>query len=135
MDAAAIDRFLSRHRYAVVATTRPDGRPQAAPLTFFLRDGSFWFASVAGQRLRNLQHIPYIAIVISEGDGVAHELLTAEGRVRLHPITASLAAAWAERHGEAPTWATTMMEVVPERVFSYGRPPPSADAIGHPATR
>jgi general stress protein 26 len=119
MDAAAIETFLGCHRYAVVATTRPDGRPQAAPLAFFVSAGSFWFASVAGQRLRNLEHRPYIAIVISEGDGAAHQLLMAEGGVRLHPVTASLAAAWAERHDEAPTWAATMIELAPERLFSY----------------
>lgn len=119
MDAHRIAEFLARHRYAVVATTRPDGRPQAAPLAFFIRNGSFWFASVAGQRLRNLRHVPYLAVVISEGDGGEHKLLTAEGSAILHPVTAELAACWADRHDEEPSWATTMIEVAPERLFSY----------------
>jgi general stress protein 26 len=119
MDATQIARFLDQHRYAVVASTRPDGRPQAAPLAFFIRDGSFWFASVAGQRLRNLRHVSYLAVVISEGDGGDHELLTAEGAAILHPVTAELAACWATRHDEEPSWATTMIQVTPERLFSY----------------
>ena len=90
MDAAQIERFLDQHRYAVVATTRPDGRPQAAPLAFFIRNASFWFASVAGQRLRNLRHVSYLAIVISEGDGGDHKLLTAEGTAILHQSRNSL---------------------------------------------
>lgn len=119
MDAAQIERFLDQHRYAVVATTRPDGRPQAAPLAFFIRNASFWFASVAGQRLRNLRHVSYLAIVISEGDGGDHKLLTAEGAAILHPVTEQLAACWANRHNEHPAWATTMIQVTPERLFSY----------------
>ena len=119
MDARHIEQFLDQHRYAVVATTRPDGRPQAAPLAFFIRNGSFWFASVAGQRLRNLRHVSYLAVVISEGDGGDHKLLTAEGTAILHPVTAELAACWADRHDEDPTWATTMIEVTPQRLFSY----------------
>ena len=119
VDGQQAINLLDQHRYAVVATTRPDGRPQAAPLAFFIRDGSFWFASVAGQRLRNLRHVPYLAVVISEGDGGDHKLLTAEGTGILHPVTAELAACWANRHHEEPTWATTMIQVAPERLFSY----------------
>jgi len=128
MDADQIALFLEQHRYAVVASTRPDGRPQAAPLAFFIRNGSFWFASVAGQRLRNLRHVSYLALVISEGDGGDHKLLTAEGAAILHPVTAELAACWANRHHEDPAWATTMIQVTPERLFSYqARTTPQAD--------
>jgi general stress protein 26 len=128
MDAPQIARFLEQHRYAVVATTRPSGRPQAAPLAFFIRNGSFWFASVAGQRLRNLRQVSYLAIVISEGDGGDHKLLTAEGAAILHPVSAELAACWATRHDEDPAWATTMIQVTPERLFSYqAHPTPRAE--------
>jgi hypothetical protein len=58
-------------------------------------------------------------VVISDGDGGDHELLTAEGPSILHPITAELAACWAGRHGEDPSWATAMIEVAPQRLFSY----------------
>jgi general stress protein 26 len=128
MDADQIEQFLDQHRYAVVATTRLDGRPQAAPLAYFVRKGSFWFASAAGQRLRNLRHVPYLAVVISEGDGGDHRLLTPEGTAILHPVTAELAACWANRHDEEPAWATSMIQVTPERLFSYqARTTPPAD--------
>jgi hypothetical protein len=119
MNADQIGRFLDQHRYATVATTRPNGRPQASPLGFFIHNGSFWFASVTGQRLRNLRHIPYLALVISDGEGSDHRLLTAEGATILHPVTAELAACWADRHGEEPSWATAMIEVALERLISY----------------
>jgi putative heme iron utilization protein len=122
MGAAAIRAFLQEHRYATVATTRPNGRPQASPLSFVVHDAQFWFAVVAGQRLRNLRHVPYVALVISEGDGDGrHRMMLAEGGAAVQPVTDRLAQLWAEREGAPASWAEAIVSVTPDRVFSYAR--------------
>jgi nitroimidazol reductase NimA-like FMN-containing flavoprotein (pyridoxamine 5'-phosphate oxidase superfamily) len=111
--------FLDARSYGVLATTRPDGRPQAAPLSFFVRGGAFWF-TIAGQRMRNVRATPYASFVVTEGEYDAHRVVMAEGAVNLHEPTDALRAEWAARHGSTPTWAAAMLELVPERLFSYG---------------
>jgi general stress protein 26 len=123
MAAAGLHAFLNARRYGILATARPDGRPQAAPIAFLVRGGAFWFATVAGARLRNLRANPYASLVISDGEEGAHRALMAEGVVRLHRPTAALASEWAERHGSDPTWAAAFLELAPERVFSYAALP------------
>jgi len=120
MDATAIREFLDGHRHATVATTRPNGRPQASPLSFVVHEASFWFAISEGQRLRNLEHVPYLALVISDDGDAGHRLFIAEGPTTLHPVTADAARAWADRHGREPSWASALIEVAPERLFTYG---------------
>jgi nitroimidazol reductase NimA-like FMN-containing flavoprotein (pyridoxamine 5'-phosphate oxidase superfamily) len=120
--ARGLREFLDSRSYGVLATTRPDGRPQAAPLSFFVRDGAFWFATVAGQRIRNLRATPYASFVVTAGEDDAHRVVMAEGAVNVHEPTEALRAEWAARHGSSPTWAAAMLELVPERVFSYGAP-------------
>ena len=102
---------------------RADGRPQAAPISFLVRAGSFWFAAGAGARLRNLRAQPYASLVVSDGEDGAHRVVMAEGGVRLHEPTAALASEWALRHGSDPAWAAAYVELVPERVFSYAALP------------
>ncbi len=82
--------FLSSQRYAVLATTRPDGRAHAAPVAFLLTGGAFRIATVRGARLRTLRHLPYAAIVIMEGEGGEHRAVLAEGPVTLHDQSAHL---------------------------------------------
>jgi nitroimidazol reductase NimA-like FMN-containing flavoprotein (pyridoxamine 5'-phosphate oxidase superfamily) len=123
MAAAPLRAFLEARRYGVLATARADGRPQAAPISFLVRAGSFWFATVAGARLRNLHAQPYASLVVSDGEEGAHRVVMAEGGVRLHEPTAALASEWALRHGSDPAWAAAYVELVPERVFSYAALP------------
>jgi predicted nuclease with RNAse H fold/nitroimidazol reductase NimA-like FMN-containing flavoprotein (pyridoxamine 5'-phosphate oxidase superfamily) len=123
MDAAGLSAFLARKDYAVLATATPDGRPQAAPVAFFVQDGSFWIATVAGVRLRNLRAVPYASLVVAEGDRGDHRAVRVEGPVRLHdgpePELESLRQAWQERHGSDPRWAAAFVELRPELLFSY----------------
>jgi predicted pyridoxine 5'-phosphate oxidase superfamily flavin-nucleotide-binding protein len=79
MEAATLEEFFARNDYAVLATVTPDGRPQAAPIAYFVRDGSFWVATVAGARLRNLRANRDAALVVSEGGRGRHRALRAEG--------------------------------------------------------
>jgi PPOX class probable F420-dependent enzyme len=124
MRAPALSAFLSSRRHGALATARADGRPQAAPVSFVVRDGSLWFATVAGQRLRNLRANPQASFVIAAGEDDEHRVVTVEGRVRVHEPTDDVVSAWAERHGSQPTWAVAMLELIPERVFSYAATQP-----------
>lgn len=119
--------LLDRHRYCVLATSRTDGRAHAAPVAFVVHDGAFWFATVRGLRLRNLQANPWAALVVMEGDtdvgeeGRPHVALTAEGPVALRSIDGwrSFEAEWLRRHTDPPTWAAALAELRPERLFSH----------------
>lgn len=125
MDAETLAGFLERKRYAILATVRPDGRPQAAPVAFHVRDGAFWIAPVASARIRNLQATPHAALVISEGERGNHRAVRAEGPVVLHEqedlekARKWLDEAWEERQGSRPDWAAAFIELRPETLFSY----------------
>jgi nitroimidazol reductase NimA-like FMN-containing flavoprotein (pyridoxamine 5'-phosphate oxidase superfamily) len=131
LDAEGMRELLGRHRYAVLATARPDGRPQAAPVGFLVAEGAFWIGTVAGGRLRNLRARRWASLVVMEGDpaeGSArqpHRAITVEGPVELHEDGAFDAALarieqrWLERHGRSPGWAVALVELHPERVFSH----------------
>jgi hypothetical protein len=127
LDAAQMSALLERHRYCVLATARADGRPHAAPVAFVVVDGAFWFATVAGLRLRNLRATPWASLVVMEGgaDGIPHVALTVEGPVELHDVEgvfAPLADEWLRRHERAPGWAVAIGELRPARLFSYATP-------------
>ena len=124
MDVHRLAAFLEGKRYAVLATSRPDGRAQAAPVAFTVWDGAFWFASVPGARVRNLRARSYAAAVVTEGEGKVHRAVIAEGAVRLieansGEVPAGLLVLWRERHGGAPTWAAMFVELRPRLLFSY----------------
>jgi len=131
-EADALERdelvaLLERHRYCVLATARADGRAHATPVAYIVHDGAFWFATVAGLKLRNLKAQPWAGIVVMEGDadvgelGQQHVALTAEGRVTLHPIDKwhAFETEWLRRHTDPPTWAAALAELHPERLFSH----------------
>lgn len=125
MDAETLAGFLERKRYAILATVRPDGRPQAAPVAFHVSAGAFWIATVAGARIRNLRATPHAALVISEGERGNHRAVRVEGPVALHQEDAlaaarkKLDAAWEERQGSLPEWAAAFIELCPETIYSY----------------
>ncbi|HKX17498.1 MAG TPA: pyridoxamine 5'-phosphate oxidase family protein [bacterium] len=126
MDLPRMAAFLDRRRYAVLATGRPDGRPHAAPIAFSVWRGAFWIATVRGARLRNLRARPYASIVIMEGDvRPQHRTVIAEGPVVIHEGGGLVEAEpafgqnWRLRFGNDPAWAAAMLELRPERVFSF----------------
>ena len=125
MDGPRLAAFLEGKRYAVCATSRQDGRPQASPVAFIIWNGCFWFASVRGARLRNLRARPYASIVIMDGEGPAHRAVIAEGPAVLHevrstdPLPEAFRRRWMDRHGAVPSWAAALIEIRPDRLFSY----------------
>ena len=124
LDANGLADFLDAHVYCVLATSRPDGRPQATPISFLVTEGVFWFASQPGARLRNLRATPYASFVLAEGGRGEHTAVAAEGPVMLHEPDAvpGIRAAWAARVQNDPVWAAAFFELRPRLLFSHRNP-------------
>lgn len=119
--------LLDRHRYCVLATSRADGRAHAAPVAFLVHDGAFWFATVSGLKLRNLEAHRWASLVVmeepdrGETESRPHIALTAEGPITLHALDdwRSIETDWLRRHERPPTWAAALVDLRPARLFSY----------------
>ncbi len=119
MEPDALAQLLSSHRYAVLATTRPDTRPHAAPVGFLVAKGVFWLATVEGARLRNLEQNPYASLVLIEGEDETHSALLVEGATSLHSPRPELRDLWARRFNNKADWAAAFIKLQPNSVFSY----------------
>jgi nitroimidazol reductase NimA-like FMN-containing flavoprotein (pyridoxamine 5'-phosphate oxidase superfamily) len=118
--------FLVRKRYGVLATTRSDGRAHAAPIGFTVWNGAFWIASVEGAKARNLRNRAWASIVIMEGEpATKHIAIIAEGSAKLYEgsefarIRDKLIEVWEKKHDSKLEWANLLIELKPERIFSY----------------
>jgi nitroimidazol reductase NimA-like FMN-containing flavoprotein (pyridoxamine 5'-phosphate oxidase superfamily) len=122
MNASQLASFLAERRFCVLATTTPKGRPQARPVGFTVSGTSFWLATVAGGRLRNVEQMPWISLVVTEGDRGSHSAVVVDGpAIVAERPTEELLAAWEDRHGSRADWAAAWLEVRPARLFSYRR--------------
>ena len=123
MGGAMLLSFLARKRYAVLATTRPDGRPQAAPVGYALVGTKFVMASLPdAQRVRNLKHEPHASIVIDEAESERHGVVIVDGTTRLlQPLEAGLEmrAPFRDDAGTFPDWIGVLIVLTPERLLSY----------------
>ena len=123
MGGAMLLSFLARKRYAVLATTRPDGRPQAAPVGYALVGTKFVMASLPdAQRVRNLKHEPHASIVIDEDESDRHGVVIVDGTTRLlQPLEAGLEmrAPFRDDTGTFPDWIGVLIVLTPERLLSY----------------
>lgn len=120
MTGEAIAAFLTGHRYAAVATTRADGRAHLA-MTGFLADGAtVWLPAMAGTvRARNVERLGYASVLVTDGEGDQHTMVTLEGPATTGTPDAAALARWRTDRGEEPDWATTWIRVDVERVLSY----------------
>jgi predicted nuclease with RNAse H fold/nitroimidazol reductase NimA-like FMN-containing flavoprotein (pyridoxamine 5'-phosphate oxidase superfamily) len=124
LSGGELERFLAERRYCVLATTASRSRPQARPVGFVVLGSSFWFATVAGARLRNVGRTPWVSVVVSDGEGDAHRAVVADGPVTVvERPPADVLAEWHARHGSEPDWAAAWFELRPERLFSYAAQP------------
>jgi nitroimidazol reductase NimA-like FMN-containing flavoprotein (pyridoxamine 5'-phosphate oxidase superfamily) len=122
MSAGELEAFLDEHTYCVLATATRKGRAQARPVAFTVFGGAFWFATVAGGRLRNVERTPWVSVVVTEGDGEEHRMVTADGPVTVvQEPPEGVLELWEARMGSRPAWAVAWIELRPEWVFSYTR--------------
>lgn len=121
MDADELVAFLTEDRYGVLATATPQRhRPVARPISFCVHGTTFWFATVAGARLRNLERTPWASLVVSDGGPQRHRAVLPDGPVTIvtDPGT-EVVVAWSARDHTEPTWATAWLALAPERLLSY----------------
>lgn len=120
MNGAELASFLTERHYCVLATTNAHGRAIARPVAFTVLGRSFWFATVAGPRLRNLRSTPWASLVIEDGDRGSHRAVAVDGPVTLtEDSPAPLRQVWQERHGSRGEWAAAWCELAPQRLVSY----------------
>ncbi len=123
---AALNEFLERKGYGMLATTRPDGRPHAAMVAFCVRDGLVYLPAMAGAvRVRNLLHDPRASFVVSEGEGADHRAVVVEGDVELVSDPRALLNDWlgeawrVKFDSDLAAWATDVAVLRPTRVLSH----------------
>ncbi|MGO9959650.1 MAG: pyridoxamine 5'-phosphate oxidase family protein [Solirubrobacteraceae bacterium] len=123
MDAEQLRSFLETHRYCVLATTTAQAHAVARPVAFTVIGASFWFATVAGPRLRNLERTPWASVVVAEGDAGEHRAVAVDGPATItRQPPEQLLAAWEARHGSRADWAAAWFVIQPARVISYSAP-------------
>lgn len=126
MNGAQLESFLKRKRYAVLATTRPDGTPHAAPIGYALVGARFVIASLdAAARVRNLQAQPHASLVVTEGEGEQHAVVVVDGTARLQEAMDApleLRAPFRDPEGSLPDWVGVLITITPERLLSYAAP-------------
>jgi pyridoxamine 5'-phosphate oxidase-like protein len=117
LDAAQLTSYLDRRAYAVVGSTRADGRPHAAMSTYIRRGATFWLPTVAGSvRERNLRTKPWLTMVIAEGDNDDHIAVLIEGSAEV--VEPSLVPADV-RAAVTGDWISAWIRLTAERLLSY----------------
>jgi general stress protein 26 len=122
MTGSELAAYLERRTFAVASTTRPDGRPHAAPTLFTLNDGAFWLPTLGdAARLRNIRAHQWLALSIVEGEHQTHAAVVAEGPAEV--LTAAPQSVWETTHlrnqGDSLDWATAWLRMTPERLLSF----------------
>ena len=117
LNAAQLASYLDRRAFAVVGSTRADGRPHAALSSYIRRDGTFWLPTVAGSvRERNLRTAPWLTMVIAEGDHDEHIAVLIEGSAEV--VEPSLAPADV-RAAVSGDWVGAWIRLTADRLMSY----------------
>jgi nitroimidazol reductase NimA-like FMN-containing flavoprotein (pyridoxamine 5'-phosphate oxidase superfamily) len=117
LSAAQLASYLDRRAFAVVASTRADGRPHAAMSAYIRRGTTFWLPTMAGSvRERNLRGTPWVTMVIAEGDHPEHVAVIAEGPAE---VVAPPQVPADVRAAAAADWVSAWIRLTAERLLSY----------------
>lgn len=120
LTAEQLCTYLDRRVFAVVATTRPDGRPHAAMTSYFRQGSVFWLPTVADAvRCANVLGQPWVSLVVAEGDRDAHVMVTIEGTA---DVVAPVEVPESVRELVDGDWVVRWIRVTARRVLSYGAP-------------
>ena len=117
LSAAQLASYLDRRAFAVVGSTRENGRPHAAMSVYVRRGVTFWLSAMAGSvRERNLRGMPWLTMVIAEGDHPEHIAVIIEGAAEVVAPPQVPADVRAAATGD---WASTWIRLTAERLLSY----------------
>jgi len=114
--------YLARRMYAVASTTRPDGRPHAAPTLFSIYAEAFWLPTLGtAARLGNVRAHPWLALSILEGEHDTHAAVLTEGPAEvLATVPADVLSITERRNrGGSLDWATNWLRMTPQRLLSF----------------
>ena len=117
VSAAQLASYLDRRAFAVVASTRGNGRPHAAMSLYIRRGVTFWLPTMAGSvRERNLRGTPWLTMVIAEGDHPEHIAVIIEGPAE---VVAPPRVPSDVRAAVTGDWVSTWIRLTAERLLSY----------------
>src|SRR5215467_2284864 len=117
LSAAQLASYLDRRAFAVVGSSRPDGRPHTAMSIFVRRGTTFWLPTMAGSvRERNLRSTPWLTMVIAEGDHPVHIAVIAEGPAE---VVAPSQVPPDVRAAATSDWVSAWIRLTAERLLSY----------------
>jgi hypothetical protein len=122
MTGTQLAGYLARRTYALASTTRPGGRPHAAPTLFSPYAEAFWLPTVAGAaRLGNVRAQPWLALSIIEGEHDSHAAVLTEGPAEVLATVADDVRNITElrNRGGSLDWATAWIRISPQRLFSF----------------
>jgi Pyridoxamine 5'-phosphate oxidase len=114
--------YLARRTYALASSTRPDGRPHAAPTLFSLYAQAFWLPTLGrAVRLGNVRAHPWLALSIVEGEHDTHAAVLTEGPAEVLATVPDDVRNITElrNHGGSLDWATNWLRMTPQRLFSF----------------
>ena len=114
--------YLARRTYALASSTRPDGRPHAAPTLFSIYAEAFWLPTLgSAARLGNVRAHPWLALSIIEGEHDTHAAVLTEGPAEV--LATVPADVWSitelRNRGGSLDWATDWLRMTPQRLFSF----------------
>lgn len=117
LSGAQLASYLDRRAFAVVGSARADGRPHAAMSGYIRRGITFWLPTVAGSvRERNLRAVPWLTLVIAEGDRGEHIAVLIEGPAEAVEPSRVPADVRAQAAGD---WIGAWIRLTAERLLSY----------------
>ena len=114
--------YLARRTYALASSTRPDGRPHAAPTLFSIYAEAFWLPTLGtAARLGNVRAHPWLALSILEGELVTLAAVLTEGPAEvLATVPADVLSITERRNrGGSLDWATNWLRMTPQRLLSF----------------
>lgn len=122
LSGTEIATLLRAHKYALLATTRKDGRAHQAPVSYAVADdASIWLPTAAGAvRLKHVAARPWAAFAVMHGEGDdEHVAVLAEGDVRTVSLDDARAADLGTTLRDEP-WIHVWLVLTPARVLAYG---------------
>jgi hypothetical protein len=117
LSAAQLASYLDRRVFAVVGSTRGDGRPHAALSVYIRRGVTFWLPTMAGSiRERNLRGTPWLTMVVAESDHPQHIAVIIEGPAE---VVVSPQVPADVRAAATADWVSSWIRLTAERMLSY----------------
>jgi len=114
--------YLARRTYALASSTRPDGRPHAAPTLFSIYAEAFWLPTLgSAARLGNVRAHPWLALSIIEGEHDTHAAVLTEGPAEVLATVPEDVRSITElrNRGGSLDWATKWLRMTPQQLFSF----------------